>query len=189
MGRTIRGNKTKLPGEHFEAIIPKTALIKAISICEDAGINLYQQGPMVIFESGDYTIYSKLFLSNFVDYKSLLNITPIATLNIKRSELLFAVQRAAIFSLKKGENIKFIGTCKQFSVSFAGEYNSFNENITAESNSDAAFKIALSPKYLLDALKATDENDIMLNYQGKNKAVIISDGTMQQMIMPMRYIS
>ena len=158
-------------------IIPSRSLVELLKVTDDTEktINIYGSAKHVRFEFENVIFVCRIIEGDFIDYNKILPDSNLTTVRLKGYELLSAVERASliitndagrapvILDIENGE-IKIdcetsAGTVKELiSVDMVGE------NV----------KIGFNNKFLLDALKAVDTDDITLSFSGPMKPCLIT---------------
>lgn len=173
-------------------IVPGKALSELVKILPDDKENevkMYFSENQIIFELSDFIFVSRLLNGDFLRYKQSFvdDYATKATVNI--SEFLMSLERTILISsdakkhpvyLKFESNIMFVTT--------QTEAGTFNDEIEVELEG-APIEIAFNPRYLIDALKAADNEEIEMYFSTPLSACIMksSENTNYKfLVLPLR---
>lgn len=170
--------------EELNKILPENDEIVCITVNPDK----------ILFEYNNIVFMTRLVEGDYPDTSSLLSGKYDFAVTFNRNSLLSSVGRASLFA--ESDNLSLI----KFN------FSSNKENIEISSNStevgrvvedilpvnkskDIDFQIAFSAKYLLDALKSFDTNEVSIHFTGEIKPAIITnedDDSLNQLLLPVR---
>lgn len=159
---------------------------------DEEEITLYTQGGMLMVKFGDMIIVSRLYQGDFIRKESVLPNSFATNVTLSRAELITSTERAAI--LIRGDKNNLItleignGTVKISSVS---EIGNVAESMTAVTEGKD-LSISMNAKYLLDALRALNEEEIVLSFNGAVSPFIIQNKEKKDglyLILPVRNAS
>lgn len=188
----IRKEKTNID-KNVNFVVSGKAIGEVVKLAEEEteDINIIIGARLILFNIGGYIFIARLFDGDFVDYKKVLPQEYKQSVDINRNELIGSVERVSLlindaFStplrllLDENEGILSCAT----SIGRAKE--SFKINL-----SGAPFEIGLNSRYLIEALRACDEGNIKIKFNGPNAAVTISpqdekNENFLYLIMPLR---
>lgn len=188
----IRKEKTNIQN-NFNFVVSGKAIGEVTKLAEEENeeIKIIIGARLISFNIGGYVFIARLFDGDFVDYKKVLPQEYKQSISVNRNEFIGSVERVSLlindaFStplrLLLDENegtlscATSIGRAKEtFKISLRG----------------SAFEIGLNSRYLLEALRACDEGNIKLKFNGPNAAVTISaedesNDDFLYLIMPLR---
>ena len=177
--------------KNCEFIIPGKSISEVVKLigeeCEDVEIKITKK--LVAFLINGYTFISRVFEGDFVNYKKTIPEEYKQRVFINTKDLINIIERMSIiisdsFStpvrcLFNEEKISF--TCATAVGRAKEEYG-----ISLEGT---PFEIGLNSRYLLEALKATEEERVEILFNGSNSGVVINPtehDDYKYMIMPMR---
>ena len=115
-------------------------------------------------------------------------------MELKRVELYnfssYAGKSTFDFSTSKDKNIiKMVIDNKKMTLFAASSDSKSKEELTIDSNNKEKLEISYSSKYMLDALKVLDSENIILLINGDDKPIIINsvdDDTIIELILPIK---
>ncbi len=161
----------------IKAIVPATTIQEVLrSITEDAEeVEISFNEDLVRFRIGEVEIISKLIDASFPDYQRLIPKDSNIKVTINREELIRIAKLAALFSRSIGGSITCVTeTPDKFSVkSIANEFGENNSSI--ETPVDKAGKINLNSRFLIDALNALEEPDIVFEFSDHIAPVLLKN--------------
>ena len=188
----IRKEKTNID-KNINIVVPGRAISEVLKLAEEKQeeIDIIIGARLISFNIGGYVFIARLFDGEFVDYKKVLPEDYKQEIKVNKSELINSVERVSLlindaFStplrLLLDENeatlscATSIGRAKEvFKIDLAG----------------TPFEIGLNSRYLTEALRACDDGNIKIKFNGPNAAVTISPEAQDNedflyLIMPLR---
>lgn len=160
-------------------IIPGKALSEAAKIfdgdSDDMEVIIYSSSNHLLFDIGDVRIVSRLIQGPFVNYSSIIKNNPKSILKLNRKELLEAVERAALVIMTDERRcpVQLSMTSEDtLMISSTTEVGSHKETIDVNLEG-VEIDIDFNYKYLLDALKAIDDEVIRMEFHGNQGPCII----------------
>ena len=130
---------------------------------------------LVRFRLGEVEIISKLIDASFPDYQKLIHKNPEIEVILNREELTRVTKLAALFSKSVGGSIICeTKTPDSFSVkSIANEFGENDSKIETTVEQDG--KVNLNSRFLLDALNALEESEIIFQFSSRVTPVILKN--------------
>jgi len=185
----------KLQGEEATAVIPARMLKEAGKILsetdEDAAGIEFSENKAVLY-TGDTTIRMNLLNGDFIKYEDVLPKETLITVKTRREELLNAVELAEVYkSDGKNSVLKFSISGNELVVSSRAELGRGKETIAIEKEGDD-LEIAFDSRFLKDALRAIDEEKIVLGFTTSVGACTITPESGERftyLILPVRLSS
>ncbi len=175
----------------FNVIVPRSSLDeinKIIELGKEVKINISDK--KVIFDLDDCIISSRIISGTFPDISRLIPNEFSQTLNISTRDLVGAVDRASILLTEKNNVVKLNMSADEVYVSSKSmELGYAVEKINEYGYEGEPLMISFSAKYLLDAIRALNSEEISLNFTGDMKPIIIKSKTnpnLIQLILPVR---
>ena len=181
--------------EEFKAIVPGKYLnevSKNLLEVEDLvkiGISKNQ----ALFEIADCKIVTRLLEGDFLDYNNVIPKDRETRITINKSDLQGAIERASIFSISSSEKekkypIKIYINIDNIIVSCTSQVGDAKEEVKVETEGQE-LEIGFNPKYLLDALKAIEDDEVYLDFGSNISPCVIrctTDEKFTYMVLPMR---
>lgn len=173
-----------------KAIVPSSSVQEVLRSLNDNTdeIEIAFNEDLVRFRFGEIEIISKLIDASFPDYRKLIpkdnNIEAI----LEREELVRVTKLAALFSKSVGGSIT-CETIKPDGFSVKSIANEFGENDSKlETKVEIDGKVNLNSRFLLDALNALDEKEIIFKFSDHIAPVLLKnkkDNNYTHIIMPL----
>lgn len=173
-----------------KAIVPSSSLQEALrSISDDTEeIEIAFNEDLVRFRFGEIELISKLIDASFPDYQKLIPKDNNIEAKLNREELGRVTKLAALFSRSIGGSI-VCETVKPDTFSVKSIANEFGENDSKlETKVEKAGKVNLNSRFLLDALNALEEKEILFSFSDKIAPILLKnakDKKYTHIIMPL----
>ena len=154
---------------------------------EDIEINVGER--LISFNVEGYIFISRLFEGEFVNYRKTLPSGYTQTVTVNTRDLINTIERVSLLISESFSTpvrcyfneLNVVFTC---ATSMGRATETFNTKLEGEN-----FEIGLNSRYLLEALRVIDDENIKILFNGSNAGVIISpieNDDFTYMIMPMR---
>ena len=167
-------------------IIPKQALISIAKTIKNE-VEIYFSKEVVIFKTDNFIYVSRMFNGEFPPYAQLIPKTFEKTIEIKKSELLKALDKISVMVNERTNICKFIFTENNLQL-FAETPNSGEVKDDLEinySSTDEEFIIAFNYKYVIEGLKVMETDTVTFNMNSNLSAVLIK-GDYTYLVMPVQ---
>ena len=172
-------------------IMPGKAISEVVKLItddsEDIDINIGTK--LVAFTVDGYTFISRVFEGEFVNYKKTIPEQYKQRLFINTRDLIDVIERISIIiSDSFSTPVRCIVNEDKILFSCATAVGRATEEYGISLEGDP-FEIGLNSRYLLEALKATEEDRVEILFNGANSGVVINPTEHEDykyMIMPMR---
>lgn len=188
--------KLKLEDEDIEdknVIIPGKALSELNKIVSDSeeDINIFFASNQVLFKVGHINFISRLLEGNYPDTTRLFPENYETKLGVNNSEFYHAIDRASLLAREGGNNVIKLSTDvnKLELSSTSPEIGTVKEEVTTEEVEGESLKISFNSRYMMDALKAIDNDDVHVEFFGTMRPFILKpkdDESVIQLILPIR---
>jgi DNA polymerase III subunit beta len=154
--------------EKSEIVVPgKTLgeLIKIIDI-EDDKVNINFSDNHILFSTDSKKMVSRLLEGEFPNYRSIIPKDDETSVIVKRNELTESLERAVtVLTDEKRHPVVLDIENDIMTISLNSENASLHEEIEVNMKGEKV-KIGFNARFLLDALKAIDEEEIVINFRG-----------------------
>lgn len=183
-----------MPESAFSVVIPGKSLQELNKILEDNTelVEIVIADQQVLFKSRNVLFYSRLLEGNYPDTSRLIPAEHKTTVHVNGRQLLQAIDRASLLAREERNNIvRFSadgGKIIEIS-SNSPEIGKVEESIEAIDVNGEDLKISFSAKYMMDALKAIDAQDIAIHFTGAMRPFILKStdsDSILQLILPVR---
>ena len=179
--------------ENIDIIIPSKNLNEIIRMINDDEnkIELHIFSNKVVFKIKDLIIMTRLINGNYPDTNKLIPEKFELKIKVNLNNLFNAIDRASLLTNAEEKNIIKLETKKDIMIisSNIPEIGNVEEKISINKNVENNIKISFSSKYMMDALKTFDSEEIELSFNGEIKPIIINyvdNNDLTQLILPIR---
>ncbi len=158
---------------------------------DEAEITLYTQGGMLMVGSEDMVIVSRLYQGDFIRKENVIPSRFTTVIAIPRTELIASAERAAILNRTDKNNLITLDISGDtVKVSSASEAGNVAETV-ASSTEGVDLTISMNAKYLLDSLRALDEERVTISFNGPISPFILQNCEKKDslyLILPVRNV-
>lgn len=179
--------------ENYNIVIPSRNLLEFIKIMDDSDENL----ELHIFNNKILINYcNMLFQSRLISgtYPNTSNLLPdefMLSIKANITNLYNVIDRASILTSDKEKNIVTfeINANMLYVRSSSAEIGRVEEKMEIENDSNENLKISFVAKYMMDALKSFDDNNVEISFVGEVKPIILGskkDEGLTQLVLPIR---
>lgn len=179
----------------FSAIIPGKYLNEIIKNLQDNDevIDIGIAKNQALFELKNCKIVTRLLEGEFLNYKNVIPEEKETRIKISKSALQGAVERASIFSITASEKekkypIKMFVSLGSVIISCSSQVGDAKEEVLVETEGKE-LEIGFNPKYLLDALKVIEDEEIYMDFGTNISPCVIrpiADEKYTYMVLPVR---
>ncbi len=188
VARTISDKKTSV-----SVIIPSKAVREIERLLTVEGnekpVKLSITENQVAFKIGETVIISRLIEGSFPNYEQVIPKASDVKVQISTKDFLTMTQRTALGSGERGGAVRFMLEKGKLKAMGTAQGRVEVEDELPVDFSGSNIEIAFNPQFVLDVLKNTDSNHVMLELStALNPGVIrpVGDDQMLSVIMPMR---
>ncbi len=174
----------------MKIVCPARTLTEISRMLDDEGsLKIYASKHLLSVELNDTVITSRLYAGEFVRKENIYPIEFTTHVTVKRSEMIESVERASVL-IRGDKNNLVIFDIKmgKIVVTANSEMGKVAETVEAELVGKD-LKIAMNAKYLSDALKALEEEEILLSFNSPVSPFTIEnvyEKSNQYLILPVR---
>lgn len=174
-------------------VVPAKALSEISKILTDKEediINLYFTDNQILFELDSCIMIARLLEGEFIKYEQIFTDDYTTRIEIDRNNFLRSLERASLISKDNKKTPVKLKICRDGSVVITSNTDISNsyEEVKAEFEGKE-LTIAFNPKYLIDALKAIDENAVSIQFMTSLSPCIIKSVTSQSykyLVLPLK---
>lgn len=173
---------------NVSAIIPAKAIAELSRILKDEGkMKVSFSSNQIAFDMEDSLLVSRLIEGTFPNYNQVIPAKINERVVLSREEFLSAVKRVSVLVSEKLNSIKLAFAKGKLTVSVnSPEIGEAREEMPINYDGKEIM-IAFNPAYLLDVLKALDDQNIFFELiDSTNPGIIKTDYNFVYVIMPMR---
>lgn len=177
-------------GGDMKIVVPARTLTEISRMIEgDQLIKIFADKNRLSVALNDTVITSRLYLGEFVKKENIFPSEFTTRVTLKKSELLDSVERASVM-IRGDKNNLLVFDIKmgKLIVNANSEIGKIEETVFADLQGKE-LKIAMNGKYLLDALKALEEEDVVLSFNSSVSPFTVEnqiDKRYQYLILPVR---
>mgnify|MGYP002626625354 CR=1 FL=1 len=181
--------------EDFSAIVPGKYLneiVKNLQETEDI-VKIGTAKNQALFELPNCKVVTRLLEGEFLNYNNVIPKEKETRIKVNKNSLQGAIERASIFSITAAEKekkypIKMFITLGSLIISCTSQIGDAKEEVIIET-SGKELEIGFNPKYMLDALKVIDDEEVYLDFGSNISPCIIRsvvDDKYTYMVLPVR---
>jgi DNA polymerase III subunit beta len=184
----------EMPELPFSIVIPGKSLQELNKILPDASesVDIVITDQQVLFKIRNVLFYSRLLEGNYPDTSRLIPSEYKTSITVNGRSLLQAIDRASLLARDERNNIVRFSADESQVIEISSnspEVGKVEELLEAINLSGEELKISFSAKYMMDALKAIDGQDVSIHFTGAMRPFIlksVDDDTILQLILPVR---
>lgn len=189
----VRKLKLEEEIEDKNVIIPGKALAELNKIMteNEEHIDIFFASNQVLFRVGHINFISRLLEGHYPDTSRLFPENYEIKLGLDNNDFYHAIDRASLLAREGGNNVIKLSTGDALVElsSTSPEIGTVKEEVTAQDVEGGNLKISFNSKYMMDALKAIDNDEVEVEFFGTMKPFILKpkdDDTVTQLILPIR---
>lgn len=183
--------------EEYNVVIPGKSLSELNKILDDASesIEMVIANNQILFKLKDLLFYSRLLEGSYPDTSRLIPTDIKSELVINSKSFLQAIDRASLLARENRNNVIKLSTLESGQVEVSSnspEIGNVSERVFSQQFSGEELKISFNGKYMMDALRAFEGDDIVISFAGTMRPFVIrpKDATnpneILQLITPVR---
>ena len=179
--------------EKTNIIIPTKNLNELVKLMNNDEDNLEMHifGNKVVFKFNEITMMTRLISGTYPDTSKLIPEEFELIMNIKYDDFYSAIDRASLLTNESDKNtIKFQSNKNEAIISSnIPEIGNVEEKVTVQKNNDNEIKIAFNSKFMMDAIRALESDEISLMFNGEIKPIILKNpesDDLIELILPIR---
>ena len=181
--------------EDFTAIVPGKYLNEIVKNLQETDdlVKIGTAKNQALFELPNCKVVTRLLEGEFLNYNNVIPKDRETRIKVNKNSLQGAIERASIFSITAAEKekkypIKMFVTLGSLIISCTSQIGDAKEEVIVET-SGKELEIGFNPKYMLDALKVIDDEEVYLDFGSNISPCIIRsvvDDTYTYMVLPVR---
>ena len=156
---------------------------------EDEEITLYTQGGMLLVQSEGTTVVSRLYQGEFIRKENVVPSSFATVVTLEKEELIASVERAAILIRGDKNNLITMEIAQDCAkISSVSDFGNVAEVVKAQVEG-VELTISMNAKYLLDALRALEEEKVAISFNGAVSPFILQNEQGKEslyLILPVR---
>lgn len=184
----------QLPVDVNSVVIPGKSLNELNKILGDSTnpVQIVITSQQVLFKADNVLFFSRLLEGNYPETSRLIPEEYKTNITINGKSLLQAIDRASLLAREDRNNVVRFETFDDNVVEISSnspEIGKVEEQIQVETLEGENLKISFSAKYMMEALKAIDGQDVVIQFTGAMRPFIlrsVHDDAILQLILPVR---
>ncbi len=150
-------------------------ILKIIKDDDESLVTMTITRKHILFEIEEITLVSRLLEGEFLNYNNAIPTEEVYNLKINKRELLDCVERASLVINEKVKSpIKIKITREKLLLSCASTMGKVTDEIAIENKVDDEMEIGFNNKYLMDALKASEEEEVRISFKSPLSPCVIT---------------
>ncbi len=176
-------------GTERDVIVPSKAINEINKSLEGEGdVKIVLRKTNIAFELEGITLYSKLIDDNYPNYRLVIPKNTPNEVKVDRQELINAIERVSVFGSDRSASLTFEGNTL-FVRSSSSDIGDLNDELPIKYLGEK-IDVSFDPGYLLDPLKAIDDDEVTIKLlDGTAAAVITCSIPFIYVIMPLRNLN
>lgn len=141
-------------------------------------------------EMGQTRVYSPLIAGEYINYRQILPVTWTTAVKLDRSQLIGAIDRAALIAREGNNLLKIHVDDRQLTIMANTERGNATENVDVMFDG-APLDIAFNAKYLLDVIRNIDSSEMTMRFNTNVSPCVIcpvSGNQYTYLVLPVRTI-
>lgn len=179
--------------EKINIIIPTKNLYELVKLFNDdeGDMELHIFNNKVIFKFNSIIMLSRLVNGTYPDTSKLIPTSFSITMDVKLNDLYNAIDRASLLTNESDKNTIKLETSDN-SIKLSSnipEIGNVEETVNLVNSVDDEFRIAFSSRYMMDALRSFEGDEVELLFNGEVKPIIVKEkgnDDLIQLILPIR---
>ena len=173
-------------------VIPGKSVNELVSILkEDEDVQIHIFSNKILFSFKNIILQTTLLNGTYPDTTNYIPKEFAYMINLNLKDFYDAIDRASIITISKDKNIvkMCIDDKKMTIFGSSAENGKTKEELVIESNNKNKLDISFSSKYMMEALKVLNTDNIILQINGDDKPIIINavdDDTVIELILPIK---
>ena len=183
----------KVSDENYNIVIPSHNLVEFTKIIDndDENVELHIFNNKILFKNGNIKFESRLINGTYPNTSNLLPEDSFLIINTNLNEFYNVIDRVSILTSDKEKNIVTLETDGNTLIlkSSSVEIGRVEEKMNINKNNDENIKISFSAKYMMEALKSFQTENVDIHFVGEIKPILIKsseDETLTQLVLPIR---
>ncbi len=175
-------------------VVPGKSLTELVKILDDTNdpIEVSVTNNLILFKTNHLKFLSRLLDGNYPDTSRLIPSDGKTELRVTTKQLINTIDRASLLAKDERNNVVTLTTKDDQIIeitSSSTEVGKVTEELTTESISGEELKISFSAKYMLEALKAVEADEVIIHFTGAMRPFVIrpaNEDPITQLITPVR---
>ena len=158
---------------------------------EDENVEMHIFNNKVVFKYKNITFQSNLLAGTYPNTNNLIPTEFSYMINVNLENYYDAIDRAALLTQSKDKNVvkMNVNNNEMVITSYASEVGKVEEKLGIESNNSANLDISFSARYMMEALRTFNDEQVLILLNGEVKPIVIksvNDESLIQLILPIK---
>ncbi len=175
-------------------VVPGKSLSELSKILDESEetVELSVTNNQILFRTKHLSFLSRLLDGNYPETSRLIPDESKTKITVKTKDLLHTIDRASLLAREERNNVVKLTTQGNSMIEITSnspEVGNVQEDLVVESIDGEELKISFSSKYMIDALKAIDYEEVTIDFTGAMRPFVIlpmEDHSILQLILPVR---
>lgn len=159
-------------GPDMDIVIPYKALNELVKLLDTGNVNIYAGKNQAVFDMGHTTVYTRLLEGEFIQYENIIPAEKSLVCEINTTKIVDTIERASLISDNRKTIVKFTFDGDFVSVESRDDRGFFSEGLDIKADGPG-LSIAFNSIYLLDALKAIEDESVKMEFSSSISPCII----------------
>lgn len=182
-GHRIAISELEMNHEPISAIIPGKSLSEVAKMPFKGDVKIYFTDAWVQFVYDNATVTTRLIDGKYFDIGKILSGEFTTTLKTDRKGFIECLDRALLLANEMERKPAILNISDEISVEMIANTGSMKETLTAEKDGED-LKIGINPRFLLDALKAIDDDEVTLSMINPKAPIQIIGEGYRHVVLP-----
>ena len=170
----IRREEIDYSGDAVSFVVPAKTLNEIVKLSEDDekmySISVGKRH--ISFEVGEYRIISRLLEGNFIDYKAAIPLSASTTVTAQTRRMIECVERTSLIITDRSSPVRCVVSQGRMKFSSVTSIGTATDKMAADVIGQE-LEIGFNSKFILDALKACETEEIKIELNSANQPILI----------------
>ena len=187
----VRKEDISYAGGEKAFVVPTKAVNEILKLNEgeDENVKIYLSKRYISFIIGNYTIFSRLLEGNFIDYNAAIPKSAQTDIIVDTKVLISSIERTSLIITDRSSPVKCAAENSVMKFSCVTSVGTANDRLAVEMTGKD-IEIGFNNKFLLDALRAVDDEKVHIEMNSASQPIIIkpTDGSDKYLflVLPVR---
>ncbi len=175
--------------ENVSFVVPGKTLAEIIRLCEDDNVEIFSSRRLIMFKIRNYTILSPVLEGEFFDYKAAIPKDYATKVVVNTRSFIESVERVSLLISEKLKSpVKCVFNDNKINLLCTTAMGRATDELECEIDG-GAIEIGFNNKYLLDALKNSECDEVELLLNGPLSSMVVKPKEGQDftfLVLPLR---
>ena len=167
--------ETEEQKKELQFVVPAKTLNEVTKLAgdDDTQIVIYVGDRHIVFKYKEYEIISRLLEGKFIDYKAAIPLTHTTSIKVATKSLIECIERTSLIITDKSSPVRCIVENSVMKFSSVTAIGTANDKLAAQIEGKNV-EIGFNNRFVLDALKACDAEEIKIEMGSSNQPIIVT---------------